>query len=429
MMSLAVLGVAALALAAHGQSLPQDRVKRDAAELRQTYDFVILGGGTAGLTVADRLTEAFPDRKCFSSGRLARRNANAAAAGTVLVVELGELVYAPGVNEPPGYPAPLPGWRITSRPNPGLNGRIGGVTIGKAVGGGTTINGQFFDRGSASDYDAWAALGSPEFDDYEDKWDWEGLLPYFKKSVTFTEPTKESTVGYGYTWDADAAYGGNTPIHASFPPFQWPMQALTWKAWVDTGVGANRECAAGTKVGMCWVPSSQHPYTARRSHAGTGHFLDAIDRRPNYDLLVLHRAIRVQYARGAGTETAVLDGGPPRVEVRAEGSNATTWVTATQEVIVAAGALNTPLILQRSGIGPKGVLDKAGVEQIVDLPGVGQNFHDHGGLTYKATFNVTITPNADILATNTSFRDQAVAEYEQRPARGPYTLAFGNSAS
>lgn len=153
---------------------------------------------------------------------------------------------------------------------------------------------------------------------------------------------------------------------------------MTWKAWIDTGLEANRECAAGTKVGMCWVPTSEHPHTATRSHAGTGHFLDVIDRRPNYDLLVLHRAIRVQYARAAGAATAVLDGGPPRVEVRAEGSNATTWVTATQEVIVAAGALNTPLILQRSGIGPKGVLDKAGVEQIVDLPGVGQVGHAAG---------------------------------------------------
>jgi hypothetical protein len=122
---------------------------------------------------------------------------------------------------------------------------------------------------------------------------------------------------------------------------------------------------------MCWVPTSQDPYTAKRSHAGTGHFLDVIDHRPNYDVLVLHRAIRVQYAGGAEGKPALNDG-PPRVEIKAEGSNTTTWITATREVIISAGALNTPLILQRSGIGPKGVLERAGVKQIVDLPGVGQ---------------------------------------------------------
>ena len=95
------------------------------------------------------------------------------------------------------------------------------------VGGSSAVNGQFFDRGSRDDYDAWAEVGRPEFDGFSDKWDWKGILPFFKKSVTFTPPTKESAEKYGFTWDEQAAYGGNGSIDSSYPPFQWPIQRIS----------------------------------------------------------------------------------------------------------------------------------------------------------------------------------------------------------
>jgi choline dehydrogenase-like flavoprotein len=91
------------------------------------------------------------------------------------------------------------------------------------VGGSSAVNGQFFDRGSKHDYNDWSAIGSPEFDDSGDKWNWEGIFPYFKKSVLFHEPPKEQVEEYGYTWDM-SAFGGTTPIHSSFAAFQFPIQ-------------------------------------------------------------------------------------------------------------------------------------------------------------------------------------------------------------
>ena len=99
------------------------------------------------------------------------------------------------------------------------------------VGGSSAVNGQFFDRGSKHDYNDWATLGkgSPAFDDFEDRWDWDGIFPFFRKSVTFHEPPKEQVEKYGYTWDMNA-FGGKTPIHSSFSAFQFPIQSSFFPA-------------------------------------------------------------------------------------------------------------------------------------------------------------------------------------------------------
>lgn len=137
------------------------------------------------------------------------------------------------------------------------------------------------------------------------------------------------------------------------------------------GIEALKECAGGDKDGLCWVPTSQHPVTARRSHAGLGHY-DAVKTRPNYDLLVKHQVTRILYPNGTFS-------GPPLVEVRSLVDDQLFNVTAKGEVIIAAGALHTPTILQRSGIGPESFLNGADIPLVLDLPGVGANFHDHSG--------------------------------------------------
>ena len=102
--------------------------------------------------------------------------------GTVLVVEYGEIRYAPGVNDPPasGTSASMT-FGYESLPIPGLNNRRGSVAVGKVVGGSSAVNGQFFDRGSKHDYNSWKSVGSPDFDNDEDKWDWNGISPFFRK--------------------------------------------------------------------------------------------------------------------------------------------------------------------------------------------------------------------------------------------------------
>lgn len=136
-------------------------IKRSASALLDSYDYIIAGGGTSGLTVADRLTAAFPDR-------------------TVLVVEYGQLINSTDVLTPAATVSNRNyAFNILSQPEPGLNNRSFTVTVGKIVGGCSAINAQMFDRGSKADYDSWGEVAGPEFK--EAGWTWDGLLPYFKK--------------------------------------------------------------------------------------------------------------------------------------------------------------------------------------------------------------------------------------------------------
>ncbi|KAI4669411.1 uncharacterized protein J4E79_001454 [Alternaria viburni] len=301
-----------------------------------------------------------------------------------------------------------------------MNGKQALLFVGQTVGGSSAINGQYFDRGSRHDYDAWTQIGGPEFANSTAKWDWESLFPYFKKSVTFTPPEPSVVEQYGFTWDM-SAYGGTTPIHSSFPPFLWGDIHLARDAWRDMGIRALDECGGGDKEGMCWVPISQHPVTARRSHAGLGHYSD-VSGRPNYDLLVKHQVIRVVYTDG-------VSHGPPRVEIRSLSNDEVFNVTAKAEVVISAGAMHTPTILQRSGIGPAALLNDLNITAVLDLPGVGSNLQDHSspGISWNYTKpgNFSNMPS-DML--DPAYAARAVAEFNMMPARGPYTLAMSNTA-
>ncbi len=98
----------------------------------------------------------------------------------------------------------------------------------------------FHDRGTWYDYDAWASLvaGDPEFQLSAVKWDWKGLEPWFRKSVTFTPPAPEVADRYGYTWNETAAWGGSSPIHASLSPFQWGDFGMARTAWREMGINS-----------------------------------------------------------------------------------------------------------------------------------------------------------------------------------------------
>ncbi|RYP63255.1 hypothetical protein DL769_007018 [Monosporascus sp. CRB-8-3] len=376
-----------LALAGVALGSPSFNVKRQITDLRKSYDFVVAGAGTTGLTVADRLSAAFPNR-------------------TVLVVEYGDFDETPGTFDPPGSPPRAPTF-FYSPAVPGLNNRTAILWVGRTVGGSSAVNGQVFDRGSRHDYDDWQALSSPSSPNGI-KWDWDGLLPYFKKkSVTFVEPTEEQVADFGITWDFDAAYGGSTPIFSTWPPFQWPAALTTRNAWIEAGVAPRKECAAGDKDGICWVPTSQYPDANKRSHAGLGHYLE-LDKRTNYDVLVNHKVTRVVYP-GGGRHL----GSPPKVEIRSLDSGEVSTADAKLEV--------------RSGIGPAQLLKRAGIKVISDLPGVGYNFHDHGGPSFGVRITNPPVPNVDMLSRNETYRQESIEAFYETPSRGPYTLGLGNT--
>ncbi|KAL2152881.1 hypothetical protein VTH82DRAFT_4036 [Thermothelomyces myriococcoides] len=394
---------------ASGVSIPRSHAKREVSQLREDYDFVVVGGGTSGLTVADRLTEAFP-------------------AKNVLVIEYGDVQYAPGTFDPPTdwitpQPDAPPSWDFISLPNPDMANTTAFVRAGQVVGGSSAVNGMFFDRASKHDYDTWPAVGGSEFEQSSHKWDWEGLFPFFQKSVTFTEPTAEMVQKYHYTWDLSAYGNGSTPIHSSYSVFQWGDQPLLNQTWQEMGINPVTECAGGDKEGICWVPSSQHPITARRSHAGLGHYADVLP-RANYDLLIRHQAVRVVFPDGPSH-------GPPLVETRSLADDQLFNVTVKSEVIISAGALHTPTVLQRSGIGPAAFLNDAGIPVTLDLPGVGANLQDHCGPPVSWNYTEPYTgffPLPSEMVNNATFKADAIAGFNETPARGPYTLTGGNSA-
>lgn len=361
----------------------------------------------------------------------------------MLVVEYGDLEYARGVFDPPDIvfgaatTAQRPGlFNFESLPNAEMKNKTGSLMVGKTVGGSSAVNGMVFDRPSRFDFEAWAQAGSPEFDASEHKWNWDGVFPYFKKvsgchypddftakvsqSVTFIEPLPEAVRKYGYTWDMAGAYNGSTPIYSSFPPFLWADYTVMREAFQEVGVKAATECVGGDKEGLCWMPISEHTMTSRRSHAGLGHYA-ALPPRPNYHLLVKHQVVRVLYPNG-------IDSGPPLVEVRSLEVDSFFNITAVAEVIISAGALHTPTILQRSGIGSRHVLEAAGIQLLQPLPGVGVNLQDHSGpgLNWNYTMPRNFTPMpSDML--DLAFAADAAAGFHETPARGPYTLAMSNS--
>jgi choline dehydrogenase-like flavoprotein len=211
----------------------------------------------------------------------------------------------------------------------------------------------FLNRGSASDYNAWEKLGNPG-------WGWEGMLPYFKKSVTFTPPGKWLQEEYGTTYDEKAAYGEQGPIHASYPAWAWPGQKLQLDAWREMGVKRSREGASGNAIGVFWVPRAQDPATETRSYAVSGH-LDPAMKRRNFELLTGHSVLQVVISKRLRAEGVV-------VKSRDGENQEKRTIIAKKEVILAAN-FHSPVILQRSGIGPRHVLEAAGIEVKVDLDG------------------------------------------------------------
>lgn len=298
------------------------------------------------------------------------------------MVEYGDIEYATGVYDPPrvvwgergGYAST---WQLTSTPSPALNNASANVVAGKVVGGSSAVNGMVFDRGSRFDYDAWDYLQDGNGSS-RPNWTWEGVYPFFKKSVTFTPPALEAAAKYNYTWDT-SAFANITPIYATYPPFLWGDHFAVRNAWVDMGIQTTQECADGTKEGLCWMPCSAHPLTMRRSHAGVGHYSAVVGSRNNYHLLVKHQVARLVYP---GWDPAA---GPPVVEVRSVDGRQTFNVTAKAEVVLSAGVFGSPAILQRSGIGPADFVKSLGIPVVLDLPGVGANLHDHSGpaLTWR----------------------------------------------
>ncbi|OHW99240.1 GMC oxidoreductase [Colletotrichum incanum] len=386
------------------------------SQLLQSYDYVIVGGGTAGLTVADRLTED-PET-------------------TVLVLEAGDwgnmadnlLVRT---SDRTGSFTDLLWPGLQSVPQPNLNGRPGNVFIAKQVGGGASVNAMVNMRGSAEDYDRWATLFGYEAQQGTADWSWNGILPFFKKGLHFTEPPLELTDNFDSVKYNASYWGDSSEIYAGWPRFYYPGVTPLLEAFKEIdGVEFPSDSGAG-QAGVFWFPTLMDPRTVTRSYAGTGHYLNVNATRPNYHLLINTQARRLvvnDELLATGVEFPL-------------GNNTLFTVNSKKEVILSAGTIHTPHLLQLSGIGPKKILEAGGIDVRVDLPGVGQNFHDHpnlSGMNITLSNLASIHPNPRDLVDGNDFKNWAeevwaanktgLLKFNNSHDIGPYSIALTNLA-
>lgn len=306
----------------------------------QTYDYIVIGGGTAGCVLANRLS--------------------ADPSVQVLLLEAGGPDDYMWIHIPVGYlyciDNPRTDWRYRTEPQAGLNGRSLLYPRGRVMGGCSSINGMIYMRGQKQDYDEWAASGCAG-------WDWDAVLPYFIKS--------------------EDHHGGPTALHGGGHELRVERQRLSWQildafqvAAREAGIPSVADFNTGDNFGCGYFEVNQK--RGVRWNA-TKAFLKPVAHRRN--LTIITNAL-VQHID--------VDANLVCTGVRCLVKGQAQSFKAASEVILSAGAVNSPAILERSGIGRAEVLHEAGVACKLDARGVGENLQDH--LQLRMAFHVQGVP-------------------------------------
>jgi len=295
------------------------------------YDYIIVGAGTAGCVLANRLTQ----------------NKNV----EVLLIEAGARDDYLWIHIPVGYlhciGNPRTDWLFNTEPDPGLGGRALIYPRGKVLGGSSSINGMIYMRGQKQDYDRWAeACG-------DDSWRWEQVLPLFKKS--------------------EDHYRGASELHGAGGEWRVEKQRLSWKildafrdAAAEVGILKVDDFNTGDNAGSSYFEVNQRRGIRLNTSKA---FLKPAAQRQNLTIMT-----------GCHVERLLIeqsDKGPVCRGVQFTGGGKAYTASARRETLLAAGAIGSPHILQLSGIGEGGHLQRHGVQPLVELPGVGENLQDH----------------------------------------------------
>ncbi|KAK1709394.1 GMC oxidoreductase [Colletotrichum acutatum] len=392
-MAVAVAAMPLLGALARPSSPSACLKRQNDTNLLPSYDYIVVGAGASGLTVANRLSED--------------------PSVTVLVIEAGDLDAGEDYVKIPGLAGGAVGtkydWNTTYAANDALGGRSVSIPQGRVVGGSTKLNRMVFDRGSKSDYDRWESLGATG-------WNWDSLLPYFKKNEKFTPPKADIVSEWGVQVD-DAAHGSDGLMQVTYSPFFWPTTKFMIDAVKELGITVAKDQANGSPIGGYFCPHNQDPTSSTRSSAREAYY-DNFTGRKNLHLLTGRQVTKVVTS---GSGDAVKATG---VEFAASKGAQAQTATAAKEVILAAGALHSPQILQVSGIGDPALHTSINVPTVVDLPAVGQNLHDHVMLTVVNTINTTL-PVSSLLQSNATFAAEARAQYDSQK-NGPLSSPTGD---
>jgi choline dehydrogenase len=306
----------------------------------ETFDFIVTGAGSAGCAVAGRLSESGKYR--------------------VLLLEAGGPDRNPWIHIPLGYTKtytnPRVNWMFETEPEAQLNGRTLYQPRGKVLGGTSSINGMVYMRGTPTDYDNWRQRGC-------EGWDWESVLPFFKKAENQER-------------GADEHHGTGGPLNVS-NPVRCPLGDAMVEAAVQAGIPANDDFNGPRQEGAGYYQTTT---TSRRRWSSARAYLRDAKRRPNLTVATKAHATRVliENGRAVGVEYRTPQG---LVTARCRG-----------EIIVSGGVYGSPQLLQLSGLGPADLLQQHGIPVVHDMPGVGSHLHDHFNtyLVYRCSQPITI---------------------------------------
>jgi choline dehydrogenase len=305
-----------------------------------TFDYIVTGAGSAGCAVAARLSE---------SGR-----------HRVLLLEAGVKDRNPWIHIPLGYAKnvvnPNVNWMFDSEPEKDLNNRIMYQPRGKVLGGTSSINGMIYMRGNHADYDDWRQRGCSG-------WDWDSVLPYFKKA-------EHQSRG------PNAFHGVGGPLRVSDQPQRWELADALLEACVEAGIPRNDDFNGAKQEGVGYYQTTTS--NARRWSTAVA-YLRPARARPNFVVATQAHATRVLFegTRAIGVEYQTPSG--------------LKTARAQREIVVCGGVYGSPQLLQLSGIGPSEHLHAMGITVLRDLP-VGENLHDHFNtyLTYRCSKSITL---------------------------------------
>ncbi|KAK4226759.1 putative GMC oxidoreductase [Podospora fimiseda] len=349
----ALLLCALLPVATHCLHIPP----QDIIKLLPSYDYIIVGGGVAGLVIANRLSNR-PDV-------------------TVLVLEAGGLDSSPDIITVPGLIGhgfiPSYNWNFSTAPQEFLDNNTRYYDQGHVVGGGSILNGLIMTRGAKADYNAWEALGNPN-------WNWHHMIHYFKKSERFSPPDLCSDQADTLHIHPQKAYHGTKGhLKVGYSNFFYNQSANFLQGLSELGIPILDDPNIGISAGASIAPASMNTKKQSREDSRRA-YLDHVLNRPNLHLASEQTVTRILMGP-AVTSPNFNNSNPLKmaygVEFATSASSPRTKITCNKEVILSAGAIVSPALLQVSGIGPAAILKDLNVSIQIDLPGVGANFQDH----------------------------------------------------